>query len=322
MNERLDIRYLEQTEHQDDGKEVIAGLTQEQKTLPPRYFYDAKGSLLFEEICQLPEYYPTRTEAAILKQYSRAMADSTNQCELIELGSGSSTKTRYLLDAYHDRGYVYYSPIDVSHSILEASAKDLLQQYPLLKVRGLVGTYDAALNNLPEPFLKHRMIVFLGSSLGNFSEAKCDCFLSNIQSVMNSRDYFLLGIDLQKPVSILEAAYNDSQGVTAAFNLNMLAHLNSLFDGNFQLNLFQHKAIYNVQQQQIEMYLEAQEAHSVYLEKLNLDISFQEKETIRTEISRKFNLQQMQQKLEAIGLNLLQSYTDANNWFGLMLLQK
>ena len=325
IDPRLDIRYLQRTEttNTDDGKEVIAGLIQEQKTLPARYFYDAKGSLLFEQICELPEYYPTRTEAGILKQYAKAIADITQSCELIELGSGSSTKTRFLLDAYHQKGQpVYYSPIDVSNSILEKSAQQLLVQYPLLKVRGLVGTYDAALADLPNPVASSRMLIFLGSSLGNFSKSDCDRFLKQISRVMNPGDYFLLGVDLQKPIEILEAAYNDSQGVTAAFNLNMLRHLNNLFGGDFQPDLCHHQAIYNQIQHQIEMYLEVQQTHTVSLSKLDLIIDLQAGEKIRTEISRKFDLGQMQQQLEAIGLNLCESYTDTNEWFGLLLFQK
>lgn len=325
MNPRLDIRYLQriETTKTDDGQEIITGLTQQQKTLPARYFYDAKGSLLFEQICKLPEYYPTRTEAQILEKSAAAIADITQQCELIELGSGSSTKTRFLLSAYHqNQQSVYYSPIDVSASILENSAKKLLAQYASLKIRGLVGTYDRALANLPSPVANSRMLIFLGSSLGNFSESECDRFLEQIAQVMNPGDYFLLGVDLQKPVPILEAAYNDSQGVTAAFNLNMLTHLNNLYRGDFQLDLCQHKAIYNQARNQIEMYLEVKQTHTVSLSKLDLIIDLQAGETIRTEISRKFNLEQMQQQLSAIGLNLCQSYTDENNWFGLLLLQK
>ena len=325
IKERLEINFL--TNHNlainyDDGQEVIQGLTKQQKTLPARYFYDAKGSQLFEQICELPEYYPTRTEASILAKYAREIAQKTGHCELVELGSGSSTKTRLLLDAYHNHKYpTHYIPIDISSSILKESTKKLLQDYPSLKIRGQVGTYTQALNNLPSSIFPHKMIFFLGSSLGNFTPQQCDRFFTQIAEVLNPGDYFLLGIDRQKPIDILESAYNDSQGVTAAFNLNMLSHLNWRFDGNFNLDLFEHQAIYNSSEHQIEMHLYCQENHAVYLEKLDLTVNFVGGETIRTEISRKFNLQHITNYLGKIGLNLIKSWSDDRSWFSIILCQ-
>ena len=314
-NSNLDINY-------DDGQDVVQGLTKKQKTLPARYFYDAKGSQLFEEICELPEYYPTRTEASILEQYAKEIAQTTGHCELIELGSGSSTKTRLLLDAYHNNQYpTYYMPIDVSGSILEASAKQLLQEYTNLKIRGQVGTYQQALNNLPSSILSNKMIFFLGSSLGNFTAQECDRFFTQIVEVLNPGDYFLLGIDLQKPLNILEPAYNDAQGVTAAFNLNMLSHLNWRFGSNFDLDLFKHRAVYNSSKNQIEMYLYCQKNHAVYFENLDLSVEFTAGTSIQTEISRKFNLEQMQQYLTTMGLKYLKSWSDSQKWFGIILCQ-
>lgn len=165
------------------------------------------------------------------------------------------------------------------------------------------------------------MICFLGSTLGNFNQEQCDLFLSNVTSALEEGDYFLLGIDLQKPVDIIEAAYNDSQGVTAEFNLNMLSHLNSRFGGNFELNLFKHRAFYNQDSHQIEMRLICQRSHQVYFKELELSINFTEGETILTEISRKFNLEQMGEYLKSKGLTPLQHWTDSKGWFGLMLCQ-
>ncbi|MGK7892681.1 MAG: L-histidine N(alpha)-methyltransferase, partial [Xenococcus sp. (in: cyanobacteria)] len=212
LKQRLEINFLSNSNldiNYDDGQDVIQGLTKKQKTLPARYFYDAKGSQIFEKICELPEYYPTRTEASILEQYAREIAQTTGHCELVELGSGSSTKTRLLLDAYQNNQYpIHYIPIDVSGSILEESAQQLLEDYTSLKIRGQVGTYNQALNNLPSSILSKRMVFFLGSSLGNFTPQECDRFFTQIVDVLNPGDYFLLGIDLQKPLGILEPAYN------------------------------------------------------------------------------------------------------------------
>lgn len=323
--ERLQVEYLLDPNlvlELEDGKDVIWGLTQPQKSLAPRYFYDDRGSQLFEQICELPEYYPTRTEAWILQQYAAEIAQTTGICELVELGSGSSTKTRFLLDAYRQMDYpLCYVPIDVSGGILEASAKQLLTDYSTLKVRGLVGTYELALKNIRPSPLPSRTICFLGSTLGNFNQKECDRFFSQVRTALQSGDYFLLGIDLQKPIEILEAAYNDAQGVTAEFNLNMLRHLNGRFKGNFDLSVFEHRAFYNTSEAQIEMHLICKRSHSVRLEMLDLTVHFQAKETILTEISRKFDLDEMQQYLAQQGLKPLQIWTDPNRWFGLILCQ-
>jgi len=304
------------------GSDAISGLTQTPKSLPARYFYDDRGSQLFEQICELPEYYPTRTEAAILHQYAGEIARLTGPCEIVELGSGSSTKTRILLDAYNELGYpLRYLPIDVSAGILESSARDLLAEYPSLQIYGLVSTYELALQRLTPTQLPSRMISFLGSSLGNFSPQECDVFFSQITGAMDSGEYFLLGVDLQKSKDVLEVAYNDSQGVTAAFNLNMLHHLNRRFEGNFDTAQFEHLAFYNESQHQIEMHLRSMRSQSVQLRALDLTVEFEAGETILTEISRKFDLNTMQQELKSRGIVPLQTWTDPNHWFGLLLCQ-
>lgn len=320
---RLQIDYLYQPQpSKDDGRDVIHGLTQAQKTLPPHYFYDSKGSLLFEKICNLPEYYPTRTEAAILQEYSIQIPKLTGGCELVELGSGSSTKTRLLLNAYQALGYpLRYLPIDVSASILEASARQLLKDYSSLHIHGLVSTYELALQQLNPSPLERRMLLFLGSTLGNFNEDECDAFFSEITATLARGDYVLLGIDLQKSIDILETAYNDSQGVTAAFNLNLLNHLNWRFQGNFEPSLFAHEAFYNQERKRIEMHLVCQRSHSVHLEKLDLTVTFNEGETVLTEISRKFDLLYMKKYLKEQGLTPVQSWTDSQGWFAVILSQ-
>jgi L-histidine Nalpha-methyltransferase len=340
LSARLKIDYLLdfQALEKDDIQDVINGLKQKQKSLPAHYFYDSRGSQLFEDICQLAEYYPTRTEASILQQYAKEIVKQTQAIELVELGSGSSTKTRYLFDAYQELNLpLCYIPVDVSDSILQASAHHLLADYPQLKIQGQVATYSQALQHLKNNSLGTRIIVFLGSSIGNFDAIQCDRFIEQVTSALNPGDYFLLGVDLQKPVNILEAAYNDSQGVTAAFNLNMLQHLNHRFGGNFNLDLFAHQAIYNQTEHQIEMYLVSQQQQTVSLSGLDLTINLDQGEKILTEISRKFNLEQMERYLGDFpsgtlkdslrfvlrdrNLNLIKTYTDPQQWFGLLLAQ-
>ena len=324
IEKRLQIEYLINSAGElPEGIDVVKGLSQSQKTLPPRYFYDDKGSQLFEQICELPEYYPTRTEAAILRERAAEIARMTGAGEIVELGSGSSTKTRILLDAYEKLSYpLRYLPIDVSGGILESSARQLLADYPSLQVHGLVSTYELALQRLKSAWQSQsRTICFLGSTLGNLNPQECDVFLSQITAAMEAGDYLLLGFDLQKAKDLLSSAYNDSQGVTAAFNLNMLHHLNRRFEGNFDTTQFEHWAFYNESGHQVEMHLRSTRSQTVHLRGINLTVDFAPGETILTEISRKFNLNTMKQELQSRGLVPLQVWTDINKWFGLLLCQ-
>lgn len=325
IEQRLQIKRLQETTKvvfSRAGSDVVKGLTQKTKSLPPRYFYDDRGSELFEQICELPEYYVTRTETAILQQCAGEIAQSTGVCELVELGSGSSTKTRILLDAYNYVGYpLHYIPIDVSAGMLKSSAIQLLTDYPTLQVQALAGTYELALVQLEPTQLPTRMICFIGSTLGNLTRQECNVFFSQIIDALQVGEYFLLGVDLQKPKHLLEAAYNDSQGVTAAFNLNMLEHLNWLYEGNFDTTQFEHWVFYNETEHQIEMHLRSLQPQTVQLHALNLTISFEQGETILTEISRKFDLNTIQQELKAKGLVPQKVWTDENKWFGLILCQ-
>ena len=324
IQNRLHIQHLLQTNSisSNVGTDVVMGLTQTPKSLSPRYFYDDRGSELFEQICELPEYYPTRTETAILQQYASEITYITSACELIELGSGSSTKTRILLDAYNHLNYpLRYLPIDVSAGILESSARQLLKDYPTLQVSAIAGTYELALAQISAKQLPHRMICFLGSTLGNLNPQECEVFFSQITHALQIGEYFLLGVDLQKPKHLLEAAYNDSQGVTAAFNLNILEHLNRLFAGNFDTTQFAHQAFYNETKNQIEMHLKSLSKQTVELSALELSLNFEVGETILTEISRKFDLNVIAQQLKAKGLTPQKMWTDTNHWFGLLLCQ-
>jgi L-histidine Nalpha-methyltransferase len=323
--------------------DVQQGLTSQPKTIPAQYFYDEIGSQLFEQICELPEYYLTRTETSIFQTYADKIAQITGPCEIIELGSGSSTKTRILLDAYQRLGQslnqeaLYYCPIDVSSSILELSAEQLLKDYPNLHIHGLIGTYELALAKLQSSCLdslpdqtpdqstdqpSRRMICFIGSSLGNFSPVAAEIFLGQVAQALQAGEFFLLGIDLRKSKHILEAAYDDSQGVTAAFNLNMLKHLNDRFKGNFDLNQFEHVAVYNPIEHQIEMHLRSRSDQMVTLSAIELDISLAAGETILSEISRKFDLDEMSQLLAQKNLAVKQIWTDSQQWFGVILCQR
>ncbi|HIK32797.1 MAG TPA: L-histidine N(alpha)-methyltransferase [Oscillatoriales cyanobacterium M59_W2019_021] len=326
VGERLQLEFLRSPDRpspQTEGRDVVEGLCQTPKSVPPRYFYDDRGSQLFEEICHLPEYYPTRTETAILRNCAGEIARLTGPCELVELGSGSSTKTRLLLDAYSQWGQsARYVPIDVSGGILESSARSLLAEYPHLQVCGLVGTYEAALSHLQPTTMPTRTIAFLGSTLGNLTPEECDRFFAQVSEVLQPGEYFLLGIDLQKPIEILEAAYNDASGVTAEFNLNMLRHLNHRFQGNFDLDGFEHRAFYNEDSHQIEMHLCSRRSQSVCLSDLDLSINFAPGETMLTEISRKFDLAQMQEYLKKRELLTVGVWCDRNDWFGVLLCQR
>lgn len=319
----------------DTGMDVVQGLSQSPKTLPAKYFYDDRGSQLFEQICELPEYYPTRTESAILDAYAADIANYTGPCELVELGSGSSTKTRLLLDAYATLGLPsWYCPIDVSGGILKQSAIALLQDYPNLHIHGYVGTYEQALAALSPLQLPTRMVCFLGSTLGNLSPQYCQGFFKQLTHALQPGEYFLLGVDLHKSTQQLEAAYNDSQGVTAAFNLNMLQHLNWKFQGDFQLETFKHRAFYNTDAHQIEMHLDCLETQEITLSALDFSVEMNRGESIRTEISRKFDIDTLTQQLQvrtldsagssgstAKFLQPLKTWTDPQAWFGLMLCQ-
>lgn len=304
------------------GQDVIAGLTQPLKTLPPKYFYDDRGSQLFEAITELPEYYLTRTERHILQTYAGAIVDEVSSCDLIELGSGSSSKTRILFDAYSKRAIASrYIPVDVSGGILEESTRALLKDYPLLTIHGLVSTYETALADLPATTAR-RMIAFIGSTLGNLSSQQAERFFQSISQAMETDDYFLLGVDLHKDTATLHAAYNDAEGITAAFNLNMLAHLNWRFQGDFDPAQFRHVAKYNDRDRQIEMYIESLQEQTVTLKSLDLQVSFAEGERLLSEISRKFDVETLSQELLVNGLKAVSTFTDEQQWFALVLCKK
>lgn len=331
LSERLRwISLGSQVQEPDPGNEVLQGLAQTPKTLPCRYFYDDYGSSLFEQITTLPEYYLTRTEQGILENYAQAIAQWTGPCDLIELGSGSSTKTRLLLTAYDAIDpTLKYCPVDVSAGILKETALCLLEQYPRLSVVGLAGTYENAMQHLPESQDKPRMILFLGSTLGNMSGAVSEKrpseqaqFFGQVNQSLSPGDFFLLGVDLQKPIPLIEAAYNDAQGITAEFNLNILTHLNRLFLGDFVRSQYKHVAQYNADLHQMELSLRSCVAQSAYLEALDCRVVLEPSELIQTEISRKFDLDQLSAALTQSGLPPVQVWMDPKQWFAVILCQR
>jgi L-histidine N-alpha-methyltransferase len=283
-------------------RDVREGLTATPKQLSPKYFYDERGSELFEEITQLPEYYLTRAERGLLERRIPAIVQSVRPCSLVELGAGSATKTRIILDAMRESGCAEcYVPIDVSRDFLEAAAAQLREDYPEMRITPVV-------SDITEPFVLPpvagpTMVVFLGSTIGNFSREQAVRLLSHIASAMSSSDRFLLGADLVKDPKVITQAYNDAQGVTAAFNLNILERLNRELGADFSLTDFEHRAFYNEQQRRIEMHLVARRQLEVTIPEIGR-IDFREGETIRTELSYKYDRVTLEEILSASGLSM------------------
>lgn len=307
------------------AQDVAAGLSQlGQKTLPCQYLYDAHGSRLYEDITALPEYYQARTEATLLQSIAPELRNLLEDLQLVELGSGSSVKTRFLLEAWQARQtWLSYVPIDVSESMLTESARQLVAQYRHLQVIGLCGEYADALAALP-PASK-RLVLFLGGTLGNFNPAEQTQFFQQLSRAMQPGHMLLLGFDLQpharKPVAVIEQAYNDAAGVTAAFNQNMLTHINRELGADFNLAQWQHRADYNRTLHQIEMRLQSTCSQVVQIRAINQTVRFSTGDTILTEISRRFDPHQLIAALQSFGLRFVTLWTDPNRYFGLMLLQ-
>jgi L-histidine Nalpha-methyltransferase len=299
--------------------DVLDGLTRPFKEIPPKHFYDAEGSRLFECITRQPEYYPYRTERVILEATATEIVATTGAAELVELGSGVPTKTLLLLDAMRDAGTLdRYVPFDVSESVLLASAERLVEQYPGLRVFGVLGDFERHLDALP-PAEGPRVIAFLGGTIGNFPPGSRRKFLRGLRRALRPQDRLLLGTDLVKDPAVLEAAYNDAAGVTAAFNLNLLSVLNRELHADFVIDRFEHVAFYDREQEWIEMRLRALEPMVVNLVDLDLGVHFANREEMRTEISAKFTRKRIERDLRAAGLRLHQLMTDDEGLFALSL---
>jgi L-histidine Nalpha-methyltransferase len=297
--------------------DVLDGLTRPFKEIPPKHFYDTEGSRLFDEITRLPEYYPTRSERAILEARSADIVRETGAAELVELGSGVPTKTLLLLDAMRCAGTLdRYVPFDVSEVVLRESAENLVERYPGLRVYGVVGDFERHLGALP-PAEGPRIIAFLGGTIGNFPPGSRRKFLRALGRALRPQDALLLGTDLVKDPAVLEAAYNDSAGVTAAFNRNLLAVINRELDADFDLEAFEHVAFYDREQEWIEMRLRALRPQVVEVRKLGITVHFANREELRTEISAKFTRERVEADLAAAGLALRAWMTDPDDLFAL-----
>jgi L-histidine N-alpha-methyltransferase len=296
-----------------------AGLTAAPKSLPPKWFYDANGSALFEKITELPEYYPTRAERSILLDRSGEIATLTRARTLVELGSGSSEKTRLLLSALRDRGTLStYVPLDVSEPALDQAVAGLAVAYPGLDVHAVVSDFEEHLG-LPAPGQAPRLIAFLGSTIGNMVPAERARFLSRIRAVLAPGDTFLLGTDLVKDPATLVAAYDDAAGVTAEFNKNVLAVLNASLGADFDLDAFEHVARWDAEAEWIEMRLRSLADQTVRVPGLDLTVSFAAGEEMRTEISAKFRRDGITGELAQAGLRLDHWWTGKDAQFGLSL---
>ena len=305
------------------AEEITSSLTQNSKFINPKFFYDKKGSDLFELICLLPEYYLTRTEISILKNFQSSISLYVDlNTNLVELGSGSSVKTRLILDILTKlQPKTEYFPIDISE-ILTESSEQLLNDYDTLHITGIVDSYEGGLEFLKNYDDKKNLILFLGSSFGNFTPDIGKLFLDNIFSTMKSGDLFLIGLDLVKDNNILESAYDDSQGITSKFNLNVLSRINDELDADFNIDNFSHYSLYNETEQRIEMNLRSLVSQSVIIGKSNMSLNFNQDELIHTEYSHKYHISQIEKLLIDVGFEIKNMWLDDEKYFSLTLVSK
>lgn len=304
------------------ARDVAAGLMASPKRLSCCYFYDQEGSRLFEAICQLPEYYLTRAEAAILQARAPEIAAHfPDETTLVELGSGNSDKTRLLIDAFlNTRPRLRYVPLDICRTVLEETARDLLRDYPALEIVALAAEYHEGLQYLRADADWPKLILWLGSNVGNFDRQEAAAFLKRVRGTMATADRLLVGIDLRKDRAVLEAAYDDAQGVTGAFNLNLLVRINRELDGHFDLANFRHRAVYQEEAGRVEMYLVSMGSQRVAIGRLGLDVEFAAGEAVHTENSYKYSLAEIDALTRSAGLRTEQRWLDEEGRFSLNLL--
>jgi L-histidine Nalpha-methyltransferase len=298
--------------------DVRAGLGGTPKTLPPKWFYDDRGSELFDEITRLPEYYPTRTERSILVAHAGDVAELTKADTLVELGSGTSEKTRLLLDALRDGGTLdRFVPFDVSEQTLRDAAVAVAVEYPGVRVHAVVGDFEHHLSKLPDGGT--RVVAFLGSTIGNLAPEPRARFLADLAAALAPGDALLLGTDLVKDAGRLVAAYDDPAGVTAAFNRNVLSVLDRELDADFDPDAFEHVAVWDPDAEWIEMRLRSSRAQTVHVRALDLAVHFAVDEELRTEISAKFRRERVERELTTAGFELAEWWTDPAGDFALSL---
>ncbi|MCH8024284.1 MAG: L-histidine N(alpha)-methyltransferase [Candidatus Marinimicrobia bacterium] len=301
---------------------VRTGLSAHPKRLPPFLLYDHRGSNLFEEICRLPEYYLTRTEQSILESCApELVARFSRDMDLVEFGSGSSTKTRTLLDALFSNGHrPTYRPVDISHTMLNASTTALVSEYPELMIKAIVSDYGRGLEEISRQRERQKVFLFLGSNLGNFTPREAVDFLAGVRRAMTGDDLLLLGVDLVKPLAVLLPAYDDAAGVTAAFNRNLLVRLNRELGADFRPECFRHEVRWNQEVQAVEMHLASEGDQVVSLPAIDLKISFLAGETIHTESSHKYTSASLAKLCAEAGLAVERSWSDPQNWFALNMI--
>lgn len=301
-------------------EDASAGLLQAPRSLPPKYFYDDRGSHLFDAICETPEYYPTRTEESLLARHAGDIIALAKPAHILEFGSGTARKTRQLFNACRRHESTAYWPFDVCESMLLESGQQLVEDYDWLTVNALVGDYLGGLRHLPA--LDGRCLyLFLGGTIGNFTEPQAGEFLREVRAVMKPDDFLLLGADRVKAAEVLHAAYNDGAGITAEFNLNLLRVLNRELDAGFRLDSFEHQALFNPAAGQIEMYLVSNCEQSIRLGALDKTLDLAEGERILTEISRKFTAPALEAMLGRAGFDIHCHFEPGNGYFSLLLAQ-
>jgi L-histidine Nalpha-methyltransferase len=298
------------------AEEVLRGLSARSRRLPPKLFYDAEGSRLFDEITETPEYYPTRTERAILTEFAGEMVSQAGKnLTLIELGAGSASKTQLLLQAVlRQQLRAEFYPVDVSSSALQSALTSLNGHFPHLRVSPIVADYTHRLPDLGS-LAGRKLVLFLGSTIGNFEPQEAAAFLKNVRQWLEPGDALLIGFDLIKDAEVLHAAYNDAAGVTARFNKNMLARINRELGGSFDLDAFEHVAFWNQRRSRMEMHLESADDQTIWIEDLGRSFHFRRGERIHTENSYKFNLSSIGRLLRRAGFSMEKSWTDAKGWF-------
>ena len=319
-------RLVDRTRQQatDFAEAVTTGLTATRKTLPCRFLYDATGSDLFDEICSLPEYYLTRSERQILLDHATSIvADLPADLTLVELGSGSATKTRVIVEALlRERAALRFTPIDVSKSALVGSADEMLEGYPELSVIAVAAEYREGLEVVKQEHSSPELVLWLGSSIGNLSREDAAAFLRKVARSMSLTDRLLIGIDLRKATSVLESAYDDSARVTARFNRNILKRVNTELGGRFDLDSFRHRAQYDDREGRVEMHLVSKTSQSIVIEDLSLEIEFEEGETIHTESSHKYSPEEIAALVENAGLQIDGQWFDQQKRFSVNRMKK
>ena len=300
------------------AKDARDGLLASQKCIPSKYFYDARGSKLFEDICGLPEYYLTGTEMSILRDIAPGLMETFAHKDIVELGSGSNRKIRILLDAAGDynRYTLRYVPVDISHEAIVGAARGLVEIWPRLDVLGIVADFARQLDVIPTE--RPIMYCFLGSTIGNLSDHESVSFLRTMSDSMRPGDSLLIGFDMAKPRKIVEAAYNDSQGITSEFNKNALNVINGALGADFDPSYFEHLAFFNEEHSRIEMHLKANRDFSVKLKSIGIEVEFKDGETIHTENSTKYTTASIERMASQVGLAIENWYSDHDGWFSIV----